>query len=122
MDSLNEIYRRRTQQFAVRLVSFVDAMPRTTSSFVIAKQLIRSGSSVAANYRAMCLARSAAERFAKLCIVVEEADETQMWLELVSETRLIAQAQTEPLLVKAYEFAKTFTAYRAKLRPPGHDS
>jgi four helix bundle protein len=73
----------RTKQFALRVMKLVDAMPRTIQRRAIANQIIRSATSVAANYRAVCRARSHAEFIAKLGVVEEEADETAFWLELI---------------------------------------
>jgi len=72
----------RTKQFALRVMKLIDALPRTIQGRAIANQIIRSATSVAANYRAACRARSRAEFAAKIGIVEEEADETAFWLEL----------------------------------------
>ena len=75
----------RTKKFAFRILAAVDALPKTVKGTAIASQLVRSGTSVAANYRAACRARSRAEFVAKIGIVEEEADETAFWLELIIE-------------------------------------
>ncbi len=72
-----------TKQFALRIINFVDALPKTTSGRAIGNQLVRSGISVGANYRSACRGRSKAESIAKLEIVGEEADESEFWLELL---------------------------------------
>jgi four helix bundle protein len=74
--------KQRTKSFALRIIKVVDALPKTRSANVIGNQLLRSGTSVGANYRAACRARSPAEFVAKLGIVEEEADESGYWLEL----------------------------------------
>ena len=74
---------------ALRVMNVVSQLPRTIPGKVIADQLMRSASSVAANYRAACRARSRAEFVAKLSIVVEEADETILWLELIGDGGLL---------------------------------
>jgi four helix bundle protein len=93
----------RTKQFALRIFKLVDALPRTIQGRAVAAQLIRSGTSVAANYRAACRARSKPEFVAKLGVVEEEADESAFWLELIIETDLLSAAKVKPLLVEAGE-------------------
>ena len=79
--------KRRTKAFALRILKLVDALPKTTAGRALASQIVRSGTSVAANYRAACRARSTADFIAKMGIVEEEADETLFWLELLEESR-----------------------------------
>lgn len=79
----------RTKQFALRVLKLVAAMPKTIEGRAIASQLVRSGTSVAANYRATCRARSKAEFIAKIGIVLEEADEALLWFELIAEGNLL---------------------------------
>jgi four helix bundle protein len=93
----------RTKQFALRVFKLVGALPRTIQGKVVAAQLIRSGTSVATNYRAACRARSKPEFIAKLGMVEEEADESAFWLELIIETDLLSGAKVKPLLVEAGE-------------------
>jgi four helix bundle protein len=93
----------RTKQFALRIFKLVDVLPRTIQGRAVAAQLIRSGTSVAANYRAACRARSKPEFVAKLGVVEEEADESAFWLELIIETDLLSAAKVKPLLVEAGE-------------------
>jgi len=93
----------RTKQFALRIFKLVDALPRTIQGRAVAAQLIRSGTSVAANYRAACRARSKPEFVAKLGVVEEEADESAFWLELIIETDLLSAAKVKPLLGEACE-------------------
>jgi four helix bundle protein len=102
--------RERTKQFAVRIFKLVDALPRTIQGRAVAAQIIRSGTSVAANYRAACRARSKPEFIAKLGIVEEEADETAFWLELIIETELLNQAKVNPLLTEASEIVAMMAA------------
>jgi four helix bundle protein len=80
-----EKLKARTKAFALRVVKLVDAMPRSLAGQTIGRQLLRSATSVGANYRAACRAQSRAEFAAKLSIVVEEADKTLYWLELLEE-------------------------------------
>ena len=94
---------KRTKTFALRIMKLVGALPRTIQGRAIAGQLMRSGTSVAANYRAACRSRSKAEFIAKLGTVEEEADETAFWLELIIEGSLLSPAQIQPLLIEAGE-------------------
>jgi len=93
----------RTKQFALRIMKLVGALPKTVQGRAIASQLMRSGTSVAANYRAACRSRSKAEFIAKLGTVEEEADETAFWLELIIEGALLTAPQIQPLLIEAGE-------------------
>ena len=86
MTTSPEQMRARTKQFAIRVVRLFRALPKTREAMVMGNQLLRSGTSVAANYRAACRARSKAEFISKMGTVVEEADETVFWLELLIET------------------------------------
>jgi four helix bundle protein len=91
----------RTKKFALRIVKLVGPLPRTIEGRSIAGQLMRSGTSVAANYRAACRARSKAEFIAKLGTVEEEADESAFWLELIIDSVLINENKVRPLLNEA---------------------
>jgi four helix bundle protein len=93
----------RTKQFALRIFKLVGALPQTIQGRAVAAQLIRSGTSVAANYRAACRARSKPEFVAKLGVVEEEADESAFWLELIIETGLLNPGKVTPLLAEAGE-------------------
>ncbi|HEY6348069.1 MAG TPA: four helix bundle protein [Candidatus Angelobacter sp.] len=81
--------RQRTKQFAIRIVRLFRALPRTADAYVMGKQLLRCGTSVAANYRAVCRARSKSEFIARIGIVAEEADESVLWIELIEETGVL---------------------------------
>src|SRR6266571_6754173 len=85
----------RTKQFALRVIKLVDALPRTIQGRAVANQIIRSATSVAANYRAACRARSRAEFIAKIGVVEEEADESAFWMELIIEGELL-KTRTRP--------------------------
>ena len=93
----------RTKQFALRIFKLVVALPQTIQGRAVAAQLIRSGTSVAANYRAACRARSKPKFVAKLGVVEEEAYETAFWLELIIETELLPAAKVKRLLTEASE-------------------
>lgn len=90
--------RDRTKQFALRVLKVASSLPRYTECSVLAKQLIRSGTSVAANFREASRARSEAEFAAKLGIVEQEIDETQLWLELITERGHLPPEQLAPLI------------------------
>ena len=94
---------QRTKQFALRIFKLVGVLPQTIQGRAVAAQLIRSGTSVAANYRAACRARSKPEFVAKLGVVEEEADESAFWLELIIETGLLNPGKVTPLLAEAGE-------------------
>jgi four helix bundle protein len=93
----------RTKKFALRVFKLVGALPRTIQGKAVAAQLIRSGTSVAANYRAACRARSKPEFIAKLGVVEEEADESAFWLGSIIETDLLSAGKVKPLLTEAGE-------------------
>ncbi|EIM62955.1 four helix bundle protein [Desulfobacter postgatei] len=100
----------RTKQFALRIMNLVDALPKTTSAIAIGRQIIRSGTSVGANYRAACRGRSKAEFISKLGIVAEEADETCFRLELIIEGNLLPESKVQPLLKEADELTAIFVS------------
>ena len=102
----------RTKSFALRSLKLVHHLPRTMSGRAIGNQLVRSATSVGANYRAACRSRSRAEFAAKLGVVAEEADESVYWLELVREGKLLPEAKTEDLLREANELTAIFTSAR----------
>jgi len=102
----------QTKQFALRVMKMVDALPRTIQGRAIAKQIIRSATSVAANYRAACRARSRAEFIAKIGIVEEEADESCFWLELIIDSGLLTEDRIRPLLSEAGELVAIMAASR----------
>lgn len=81
-------FKNRTKKFSADVIFFVESLKKTKSANVITYQLVKSATSIAANYRAVCRARSKAEFYAKVCIVVEEADESLFWLELIKDTKL----------------------------------
>ncbi len=89
----NEVFRQRTKAAALRVIKLYQSLPRTGEAEVLGKQPLRSATSVAANYRASCRARSKAEYFAKLSICVEEADETQLWLELLGDAEVVTRSR-----------------------------
>jgi four helix bundle protein len=95
--------KERTKDFALRIIRLVEALPRSRTAEVIGRQLLRSGTSVGANYRSACRAKSKADFIAKMGIVEEEADESQFWLELLVEAGLINYDQVKALMDEANE-------------------
>lgn len=116
MENSNEHYRKRTQAHALEVIRLFSEKCDHPAYPVISKQSIRSASSTAANYHAMRLGRSPAERYSEPCIVVEEADETAFWLELLDSTGIIPQQVLLPVLREAQDLAKIMIAYRAKIK------
>jgi four helix bundle protein len=106
----------RTKNFAVEIVKYYRNLPKTEEVKIIGKQLLRSATSVAANYRAVCRARSDAEFFAKLSIVVEEADETLLWLEIIIESELFKDDKTKQLYQEALEILSIMAASRKTMK------
>jgi len=105
-----EQLKARTKDFAIRIVRVFKSLLKNDEARIIGKQLLRAGTSVAANYRAVCRSRSKAEFISKMSVVVEEADETAFWLELLFETRIIAEARLRDLLSEANELLAIFAA------------
>lgn len=100
----------RTKKFALRIIKLVDELPNTKAGHTIGNQIIRSGTSIAANYRAAYRARSSAEFISKLAIVEEESDETLFWLELIVESNLVKEEHLKELIKEADELTAIFTA------------
>lgn len=112
LDSKTEQLRNRTKDFAIRIVHLFRSLPQAKEAQVIGNQLLRCGTSVGANYRAACQARSKAEFIAKIGIVAEEADETVFWIELLSDIGVLKKERLEPLRKEAQELTAIFTASR----------
>ena len=100
-----EEFQKKTKSFAIRVIRLVRSLPKDCAEDVIGKQLLRSGTSVGANYRAACRARSSKEFRSKLGIVEEEADESAYWIELLIDTELVRRDLVEDLLKEANEIA-----------------
>ena len=101
--------RDRTKKFALRIIKIVAALPNIVIRRAIGNQLVRCGTSVGANYRAACRGRSKAEFNSKLHIVLEEADESAFWLELIIEAELLPKKMVDPLLIEANELTAIFS-------------
>ena len=101
--------KKRTKIFALRILKLVAALPNTVQGRTIGGQLARAGTSVGSNYRAACRGRSRAKFIAKLGIVIEEADESAFWLELIIEGELLTVHLVQPLLDEANELTSIMT-------------
>ena len=111
--------RVRTKAFALRVVRLYRSLPRTADAQVMGKQLLRCGTSVAANYRASCRARSRAEFAARIGIVVEEADESGFWLEMLADAENVKMSLLKELLQESKELTAIFTATQQTVRKRG---
>jgi four helix bundle protein len=107
-----EDLKRRTKQFALRILKLVAALPNNIQGRTVGGQLVRAGTSVGANYRAACRGRSKAEFIAKLGVVEEEADESAFWLELIIEGALLEAALVQSLLDEANELTRIMARSR----------
>jgi len=105
-----EELKRRTKEFGLRVIKLVEQLPRSKTADVIGQQLLRSATSVGANYRAACRARSQADFVSKICVVEEEADESAYWLELLEAAKIVSEAEISSLLKEADELTAIFVA------------
>lgn len=107
-----EAFKQRTKQLSLRIIKLFQALPKSDEARIIGKQLLRSATSVAANYRAACRGRSDAEFFSKISIVVEEADETLFWLEILEEAEIVSHEKLQSLLAEYEEVVKIVNTVR----------
>jgi four helix bundle protein len=105
-----EELKNRTKQFALMIIKLVDDLPNTKSGNTIGNQIIRAGTSVAANYRSACRSRSNADFISRITIVEEESDESLFWLELILESNLLKKERLFSLMKEADELTAIFTA------------
>ena len=105
-----KLLQNRTKAFAVRIIRAFARLPKDEAVRVIGRQFLRSGTSLAANYRAACRARSAADFISKISVVVEETDETRFRFELLVEAELAKKDLAEPLMKECQELLKIFSA------------
>lgn len=112
--TFNEHFRNRTKVFGVQVFLLLDRLPQTTATRIIAFQLGKAASSVGANFRAFCRGRSERERKAKICIVVEEADEAQYWLEILRDCHYDQSPALQDLLVECLEIIKITASIKSK--------
>jgi len=113
----NRKYSLRTKKFAVSIIKFyANHCKKTEELRIIGKQFLRSGTSVAANFRAYSRGRSVAERYSKMCIVVEETDETLFWFELIEEAELLDNSIFSSIKQESFELLKIFSVTKSKLK------
>jgi four helix bundle protein len=110
MKMTKEELKERTKKFALMIIELVEELPNTVAGRTIGNQIIRSGTSVASNYRAACRARSNADFISKITIVEEECDETLFWLELIAEANLLKKEKLQDMVKEADELTAIFTA------------
>ncbi len=114
----NETFRVRTKKWTLGIIKwYANIQPKTDEVRILGKQLIRSSSSVAANFRARCRVRSKAERYAKFCIVVEESDESLFWMEVFFESELVDTTHLRTLYPEALEILKVMAKCKKGLKP-----
>jgi four helix bundle protein len=117
MGNMNEEqFKARTRKLALEIIELVESLPRNRTADVIGSQLLRSGTSVAANYRAACRGKSKADVLSKLAIVEEEADETSYWLELLIESKIVERSRVDSLLKETNEIVAMVVASIKTLR------
>ncbi len=105
-----EELKARTKKFALEIIKLSESLPKTRTGDVIARQILRSATSVGANYRAACRARSKADFISKITVVEEESDESLYWLELIQGTQLLSQDKLVLLMKEANELTAIFTS------------
>ncbi len=115
MNTLNRAkqLQNRTKKFAVRVIKAFARLPKDEATRIIGRQFLRSGTSLAANYRASCRARSGADFISKKSIVTEETDETLFWFEVLVESELVRQRMVESLMSECEELPKIFPPHSA---------
>ena len=111
-----EEMKQRTKRFALEVLELAAELPDSQVGRIIRGQLVRSGTSVGANYRAACIAQSKASFVAKLSIVIEEADESAFWLEFIIDEKLMKRELVEPLLNEAGELTSIFISSRKTIQ------
>lgn len=105
-------FRERTKRFVVDTIKLYRSLPKTEEARIIGKQLLRSASSVGANYRAACRARSQAEFHSKISIVIEEADESLFWMEILVDTDIVSKTEIGKLMAEGNEILKVTSSAR----------
>lgn len=108
--------KERTIEFAVRVLKFADALPNAASGRTVSNQVARSGCSVASNYRAALRGKSRPDFVNKITIVLEEADETDVWIEIAKRRGLVSEKRVRGLQMEAVELTKIFNATRTTAR------
>ena len=115
-------FKRRTKHLALRVIELVDELPKRNTANVIGRQLVRSATSVGANYHSACRGKSTADVLAKLAIVEEEADETIYWLELLIEANIVREARVAELMKETNEIVAMTVASIKTLRGRNENS
>jgi len=116
LSSPQQELRQRTKSFALRILRLFRSLPKSTEALVLGKQLLRSGTSIGANYRSAGRARSKAEFVSKISVVLEESDETVFWLELLYESEIVKPELLHDLLREANELTAMFSAAQQTAR------
>jgi four helix bundle protein len=111
-----QLFKQRTKNLALRVIELTESLPASTVTHVVGRQLLRSATSVGANYRAACRGKSPADVLAKLAIVEEEADETIYWLELLVEAGIVPESRVTHLLRESHEIVAMTVASIKTLR------
>ena len=111
-----EQFKARTRHLALEILSLVESLPRSQTAEVIGRQLLRSGTSIGANYRAACRGKSKADVISKLAIVEEEADETIYWLDLLIESKIVEPSRVDLLMKETNEIVAMVVASIRTLR------
>jgi len=119
---MEELIKKRTKQIGLEVIQLIDELPNKPSAFAIAKQIVRSSTSVGANYRAACRAKSTPDFINKLKIVEEEADETYYWLEILEESGLINTARVGLLKKEVNEILSIVVASIKTMRAKNRKS
>ncbi|MBR5643233.1 MAG: four helix bundle protein [Salinivirgaceae bacterium] len=114
--------KNRTKQFALACIKFYQSLPSTGENRIIGNQFLRSATSVAANYRAACRARSGNEFYSKICIVVEEADETLFWLEMLTESGIVTNDNVSSIYQENEEIVKIMATIKKNSKPESNKS
>ncbi len=110
MNASRQDLRKRTKEFALRIIKLYAALPKSTEAQVIGKQLLRSGTSVGAQYREACRAKTNADFISKIEGALQELDETLYWIELLAEAKIITPTRLEPLERETHELIAMFVS------------
>ena len=111
-----DVMQNRTKLFALRIIKLYQSLPKLGEAQVIGKQLLRAGTSVGSNYRAACRARSSKEFYSKVSIVIEEADESMFWIELLIESGIVKASLLQDLLNENEEIVKILVTARKTIK------
>jgi len=115
-NKFNEVFRKRTMNLALQIIQLFQTLKKTEASKIMGRQLLRSATSVAANFRAACRARSSAEYYSKMCIVIEECDETLFWLELFESSGLVQSQLLINIKQETFKLLAVFAKTRKSMK------